>query len=92
MSASESDWQFDVAQALKDTETPRCDDQGGPRVEARWLDDDEPDIAKGDMGVGPQPEAVTERVADLLWSEFNIEVEDPGIEVIDPEDDDVQVL
>lgn len=52
----------------------------------------EPDIAKGDMGVGPQPEAVTERVADLLWSEFSIEVEDLGIEVIDPEDDDVQML
>ena len=52
----------------------------------------EPDVVKGDMGVGPQPEAVTERVARLLWDEWGIEVEDLGIEAIDTSDDEVDVL
>lgn len=52
----------------------------------------EPDIAKGDMGTGPKPEAVTERVATLLWGEFGIEVENLDIKVIDPDADDVDVL
>lgn len=52
----------------------------------------EPDIAKGDMGVGPQPEAVTERVANLLQAEWRIDVDDLDIEVININDDDVQVL
>jgi len=51
----------------------------------------EPDVVKGDMGRGPQPEAVTERVAELLFAEFHIEVEELGIEVIDPQSDEVQV-
>jgi hypothetical protein len=51
-----------------------------------------PDIAKGDKGRRPQPEGITQRVADLLWAEYSIEVEDLSIEVINPEDDDVHVL
>lgn len=52
----------------------------------------EPDIAMGDMGRGPEPEAVTKRVADLLWHEFSIEVEKEGIEVVDMSDSDIKVL
>lgn len=54
----------------------------------------EPSIAMGDMGVGPAPEAVTERVADLLRSEWHIDVEDldDDIRVIDPDDEEVDVL
>ena len=51
----------------------------------------EPDIAMGDMGKGPAPDYVTERVADLLWSEFTIDVEDHGIEVIDLASDEVKI-
>jgi len=38
------------------------------------------------------PEAVTHWVAEELWHEFSIEVEDHGIEVIDPSDEEVAVL
>ena len=52
----------------------------------------EPDISKGDMGGGPSPEYVTERVAELLYHEFGIEVEQHGIEAIDLDADEVTVL
>lgn len=52
----------------------------------------EADIAKGDMGRGPTPDAVTERVAEYLWTEWKIEVEDYDIEAIDLESDEVNVL
>lgn len=51
----------------------------------------DPLISMGDLGNGPKPEAVTERVADILWSEWMIDVEDHGIEVVDPQDPDVEV-
>lgn len=41
---------------------------------------------------GEQPDAVTRRLADYLWFEFDIDVEDLGIEVVDLEDDGVVVL
>lgn len=49
-------------------------------------------LTKGDMAEGPEPEAVTDRLARLLWGEFGITVEDRGIDVIDPADDEVTVL
>ena len=52
----------------------------------------EPEIAKGDMGDGPQPEAVTERVAMLLDAEFHIDVRELGIDVIDPAAEGVEML
>lgn len=52
----------------------------------------EPEISKGDMGGGPQLDAVTERVASLLWHEFGIEVENYGIRAVDPDDPDVSIL
>ena len=53
----------------------------------------EPDIAQGDMGRGPAPEAVTKRVADLLWHEFSIDLSKDkyDIRVVDVESDDVWV-
>lgn len=52
----------------------------------------EPTISKGDMGDGPKPEAVTPRVAEMLRHEFHAEVEDLGIDVIDPESEEVTRL
>ncbi|WP_455448331.1 hypothetical protein [Natrinema thermotolerans] len=52
----------------------------------------EPTVSKGDMGDGPKPEAVTPRIAEMLWHEFHAEVEDLGIDVIDPESEEVDVL
>ena len=52
----------------------------------------EPDVVKGDMGRGPQPDAVTPRVAKILRDEFHADVDDLGIEVIDPDSDEVRVL
>lgn len=49
-------------------------------------------IAKGDMGDGPPPEAVTARVARILQDEWWIDPEIDGIEVIDVTDDDVGVI
>lgn len=51
----------------------------------------EPDIAEGDMGRGPAPDYVTERVADLLWNEFSIDLEDHDIEAIDLASDEVKL-
>jgi len=52
----------------------------------------EPHIAKGDMGDGPMPDAVTERVARLLWQEFQIDIKKHDVEAIDPQSDEVAVL
>jgi len=49
-------------------------------------------LSKGDMSEGSEPEAVTDRLARLLWGEFGITVEDRGIDVIDLADDEVTVL
>ena len=48
-------------------------------------------VEAGDGGIG-EPDAVTPRIAYLLDSEFGVDVEQHGIEVIDPEDDEVTVL
>jgi len=48
------------------------------------------DIGAGDMA--ETPEAVTPNVAEELDWEFNIDVENHGIEVIDPESEEVHVL
>jgi len=48
------------------------------------------EIGAGDMS--RTPDAVTEWVAEELWREFSIDVTDHGIEVIDVESDDVDVL
>lgn len=50
----------------------------------------EPTIGAGDSK--RKPDAVTPWVAEELRSEMNIDVEDHGIEVVDPESDDVEVL
>ena len=52
----------------------------------------EPKVAKGDMGDGPKPEAVTPRLANVLRDEFHVDLEDQGIDVIDPESEEVDVL
>lgn len=52
----------------------------------------EPDIVKGDLGRGPPPEYVTERIADVLWHEFGIEVEQHDIEVVDIDSDEVELI
>jgi hypothetical protein len=52
----------------------------------------EADIAKGDMGDGPAPEYVTERVARLISDEFRVDVADHGIDVVDIDSEDVEVL
>jgi hypothetical protein len=46
------------------------------------------EISAGDDPVGDQPDAVTKRVADLLWHEFSINVEKEGIEVVDVASED----
>lgn len=38
------------------------------------------------------PKAVTQNLAEDVQFEFGVNVEDYGVEVIDPEDDDVEVL
>lgn len=48
------------------------------------------DIGAGDSS--RKPEAVTHWLATELFHELNIEVEDQGIEVIDPTSDEVNVL
>jgi hypothetical protein len=49
-----------------------------------------PDIGAGDSST--PPEYVTQEVAEELWHEFGIEVEDHDIGVVDVESDDVQLL
>jgi len=49
-------------------------------------------IAKGDMGDGPAPDAVTKRVARLLSDAFAVDIEEQGIEVIDLDAEDVHLL
>lgn len=48
-------------------------------------------IDAGDGSIG-SPEAVTERVATLVRDEFGIDVEDHGIDVIDVESAEVDVV
>lgn len=51
-------------------------------------------IARGDDSHGTPPQAVTERVARLLWSEFSIDLDADQydhIEVVDIESDEVWV-
>jgi hypothetical protein len=50
----------------------------------------EPSIAAGDSH--HSPEAVTHWIAAELRNEFNIDVSDHGISVIDPTDEEVTVL
>lgn len=45
-------------------------------------------VQAGDGGIG-QPDAVTRRVANLLLDEFNLDVRDQGIDVIDLDAEDV---
>jgi hypothetical protein len=49
-----------------------------------------PDIERGDGGTTPK--YVTEWLADRLWREYDVHVQDYGIEVIDIESDGVSVL
>ena len=49
-----------------------------------------PDIERGDGG--PTPEYVTEWLADCLWNQYGVEVENHDIETIDIESDEVSVL
>jgi len=48
-----------------------------------------PDIERGDGGTIPK--YVTEWLADRLWYEYDVHVQDYGIEVIDIESDEVTV-
>lgn len=58
---------------------------GGKSIEHFELD-----IGKGDSTVTPN--YVTEWVAQDIYHEYTVEVEDHGIEVIDPTDEEVVVL
>jgi hypothetical protein len=49
-----------------------------------------PDIERGDGGTTPK--YVTEWLADRLWHEYDVHVQDYGIETIDIESDEVTVL
>lgn len=49
-----------------------------------------PKIGAGDSTM--TPEYVTERLADQLWHDHNIEVENEGIEAVDINSDEVTVL
>lgn len=49
-----------------------------------------PDIGAGDSSM--KPDAVTTWVAEELWHEFGIEMENYDIEVIDVESDEIQIL
>lgn len=46
-------------------------------------------VAAGDNPLNEKPEAITERVADMLWHEFGLEPETRDIEVINMDSDDV---
>jgi len=50
----------------------------------------EASIARGDIGRGPAPDYITERLGRLLHDEFGVEPEEKGIEVVDP--DEVQLI
>lgn len=58
---------------------------GNPTVETF-----EANIGAGDMA--KKPEAVTPWIAEELWHEFSIEVEDYDIEVVNPDNEEVRVL
>lgn len=69
-----------------------------------WVNLKQPSAVRGgqtietfeaDIGAGDSPSTpdyVTEWVAEDLWDEFGIEVEDHGIEAIDVESEEVTVL
>ncbi len=69
-----------------------------------WVNLKQPAVVRGagtiekfdaDIGAGDSPatpDYVTEWVAEELWHEFSIDVEDYGIEVVDVESDEVDVL
>lgn len=61
MSASE--WEFGVAVEPEDIEAPRCEDDS-PRVEARWLDEDDRDILE--LGTDEPDEWMTSD--EPVWS------------------------
>lgn len=50
----------------------------------------EPKISAGDA-VGMEPDAITHWLAEWIYDEFQVDVEDQGIDVIDPTDDEVNV-
>lgn len=52
----------------------------------------EPVVAKGDNMAGEKPEAITERLARVLYDEFGYKADEHDIRVIDPEDENVTVL
>lgn len=78
----------------------------GEEVEVfNWVNVNQPAIVRGgnpsvetfeaEIGAGDSrvtPDAVTSWVAEELMDEFYIDVEDHGIEVIDPESEEVEVL
>lgn len=78
----------------------------GDEVEVfNWVNIKQPAIVRGnnpvvetfeaEIGAGDSPatpDAVTHWVAEELWHEFSVKVEDHGIEVVDPTDEDVTVL
>jgi len=78
----------------------------GEEVEVfNWVNITQPTVVRGgnptvekfdaQIGAGDSartPGAVTEWVAEELWHELSIDVADHGIEVIDVESDDVDVL
>lgn len=54
------------------------------------VDKADPKIGAGDSMM--DPDAVTEWVAEEVWAEYSIDVEDQGIDVIDPIAEEVTVL
>jgi hypothetical protein len=52
----------------------------------------EPVVSKGDSMGGERPDAITERLARVLYDEFGYKADEHDIRVIDPEDENVTVL
>ena len=78
---------------------------GGEIEVFNWVNIQQPAVVRGhnpvvetfdaEIGAGDspmKPDAVTEWVAEELWHELGIEVEDHDIEVIDVESEEVEVL
>lgn len=77
----------------------------GEEIEVfNWVNIQQPAVVRGhnpvvekfdaEIGAGDspmKPDAVTHWIAEELWHEFGIEVEDHGIEVIDPTGEEVTV-
>lgn len=49
-------------------------------------------ISRGDMAGSARPEYITPRLDEYLYDEFSIDVTNHGIEVLDPESEDVQLV